>query len=234
MINRIFLRIAISVLFLSLCIAGNYPGDNSSWTDADYEIYDYENFPTQPAVNARIDMNDIDYPLLHAAIFYETNRQRAKYGKKQFLHSPALEKAAQGHSMDMVAYNFDSHTSPVKGKETMSKRLALVGIRNAYSGENIAYTFGIEYQAGKSVYTPPQNGGYWSYEYKGYPIENHTYLGIAKEAVKMWMNSSGHRANILNANFKYLGVGAAHYQDTGFYNMDNFKLTQNFASIKGE
>ncbi|MBN1799440.1 MAG: CAP domain-containing protein [Spirochaetales bacterium] len=234
MVNKIIFRSAISVLVLCSCITINYSGDDYSWTDADYEIYDFRSFPTQPAVNARIDMDNIDYPLLHAAIFYETNRQREKYGRQPFLHSPALERAAWGHSRDMVAYNFYSHTSPVKGKETMSKRLALVGIRNASSAENIAYTFGIEYEAGRSVYSPLQNGGYFSYELKGEPIKNHTYLGLAKEAVNMWMNSSGHRANILNPDYKYLGVGAAHYQDTGFFNMDNFKLTQNFASIKGE
>jgi uncharacterized protein YkwD len=234
MVHKIILRSAISVLLLCSCLTVNYSGDASSWTDADYEIYDFRSFPTQPAVNARIDMDNIDYPLLHAAIFYETNRQREKYGRQPFLHSPALEKAAWGHSKDMATYNFDSHTSPVKGKETMSKRLALVGIRNAYTGENIAYTFGIEYEAGRPVYSPVQNDGYFSYEYKGEPIKNHTYLGLAKEAVNMWMNSSGHRANILNSNFKYLGAGAAHYRDAGFYDMDDFKLTQNFASIKGE
>jgi uncharacterized protein YkwD len=234
MLMKKILRGAAAVLILCSCISVNYSGDNYGWTDADYEIYDYQSFPTQPAVNARIEMDNIDYPLLHAAIFYETNRERVKHGRQPFLHSPALERAAWGHSKDMAAYNFDSHTSPVKGKETMVKRLALVGIHNAYSGENIAYTFGIEYQAGRPVYTPPQNGGYWSYEYKGEPIKNHTYLGLAKEAVKMWMNSPGHRANILNTNYKYLGVGAAHYKDKNFYDMDNFKLTQNFASIKGD
>jgi uncharacterized protein YkwD len=221
-----------SALF-SLLLGNSFTENNFRWSDADYQRYNYESFARLEAANKRIDMNDIYYPLLHAAIFYETNRQRVKNGRDSFSHSPALEKAAQAHSMDMVKYNFDSHTSPVKGKETVVKRLELVGITNAAIGENIAYTFGIEYEAGRSVYTPPQNGGYFSYEYRGEPIENHTYLGLAKSAVRMWMNSKGHRANILDANYKYLGVGAAHYKDTSFYDMDYFKLTQNFSSIKG-
>ena len=28
-----------------------------------------------------------------------------------------------------------------------------------------------------------------------------------EEVVKAWMNSAGHRANILNANYNYIGVG---------------------------
>lgn len=205
-----------------------------TWTDRDYEKYDYKTFALIEEANTRIDMKHIDYPLLQAAVFYETNRQRVLNKRPEFKHSPALERAAKGHSDDMVKYDFFSHESRVKGKRTMSDRLALVGISNCYSGENIAYTFGIEYKAGKSVYSPVQNGGYFSYTYKGKPIKNHTYLGLAGEVVNNWMNSPGHKANILNKNFIYLGAGAAHYNDKDFYNMDNFKFTQNFASIKGK
>jgi uncharacterized protein YkwD len=233
MAKKSLLYTAICFGLLFILLTNNYSGGFETWSDSDYEIYDYVSFATMPAANGRVDMNNIDYPLLDAAIFYETNRRRVENNRKPFLHSPALEKAATGHSRDMVAHNFFSHTSPVKGKETMRKRLALVGITRATTGENIANTFGIEYEAGKSVYTPPQNGGYFSYEYKGEPIQNHTYLGLAKAALDMWMHSPGHRANILNPKFTYLGAGAAHYNNSGFFDMDYFKLTQNFASIKG-
>jgi uncharacterized protein YkwD len=204
-----------------------------SWSAKDYDTHTYTSFANIPQANSRIDFEHIDYPLLHAAIFYETNRQRVLNGRKVFSHSPALEKAAKGHSDDMVNKNFFSHTSPVKGKETMVKRLALAGVTGGYKGENIAISFGIEYKAGKSVYSPKQNGGYFSYTYKGKPIKNHTYLGLAKEVLHQWMTSPGHRANILNAQFTYLGTGASHYKNTGFFGMDNFKCTQNFGSVKG-
>ncbi|MBN2441580.1 MAG: CAP domain-containing protein [Spirochaetales bacterium] len=206
---------------------------NTAWTWADYEKYTYKTFAELPEANKRIDFKEIDYPLLHAAIFYETNRQRVLNNRKVFLHSPALEKAAKAHSDDMVTYKFFSHTSPVKGKKTMTQRLALVGIVKGYKGENIADTFGIEYKAGKSVYSPDQNGGYFSYSFKGKPIENHTYLGFAKDVLVQWMNSPGHRKNILDQRFTYLGTGAAHYNNAKFFNMDNFKSTQNFGSISG-
>ena len=90
MLHKILLRSVIGVLLLCSCLTVNYSGNNYSWTDADYDIYDFRSFPTQPAVNARIDMDNINYPLLHAAIFYETNREREKNGRQPFLHSPAL------------------------------------------------------------------------------------------------------------------------------------------------
>ncbi len=200
----------------------------SEWSDDNYATYDYASFAKLPDVLARINMEKIDYPLLHAAIFYETNRQRVLNGLPQFGHSAACERAAKGHSDDMVEFNFFSHTSTVKGKETIVKWFALEGIKNAEIAENIAKSFGIEYSSGKAVYPPSQNGGYFSYEYKGEPIRNHTYIGLAKAVVNQLMNSPVHRANILNKALKFLGTGASHYRDAEFYNIDCFKCVQNF------
>ncbi|HRH18987.1 MAG TPA: CAP domain-containing protein [Aquabacterium sp.] len=58
------------------------------------------------------------------------------------------------------------------------------------------------------------NGGLWSTRIKGYYNEN-TALGeiiaagyaTAESVVAGWMNSPGHKANILDASFKVAGVG---------------------------
>lgn len=205
----------------------------SAWSDEMYDEYTYASFENFGPANERVDFEAIDYPLLHAAVFYETNRQRDRFGYPVFGHSPALEEAAWEHSRDMVSRDFFSHTSPIASKRSMSMRLEAVGIRNVYAAENIAITFGIEYEAGRGVYSPQQNGGFFSYEYKGDPIESHTYLGVARAVVDQWMNSPGHRANILNGNYTYMGAGGAYFPDTGFYDMAKFKFTQNFASVRG-
>jgi len=86
-------------------------------------------------------------------------------------------------------------------------------------------------EAGKSVFSPSQNGGYFSYKYKGEPIKNHTYLSLAEAALIQWMNSKGHRANILRG-FAYQGCGG--YLEV-LKNQDQFpkfRLTQNFATEK--
>ena len=44
---------------------------------------------------------------------------------------------------------------------------------------------------------------------------------LAKNLVDGWMNSPGHRANILHSGFKYLGVGIARSGDSVY-------ATQNF------
>ena len=112
----------------------------------------------------------------------------------------------------------------------MKDRLRRVGINNAYMAENIAYISLLDRDPARPLYTPEQNGGYFSYTYKGEPLRNHTYLSLAKAVVEQWMHSPGHRENILNGHYVYLGCGVAHYRDARFHNMDHFKLTQDFSS----
>jgi uncharacterized protein YkwD len=202
----------------------------SEIVDWKYENYalSYLDFLKIKKVNEQIDFSSINYPLLHAAIFYETNQERIKAGIPALMFHQSLESAAYGHALDMRTYDFFSHTSVVSGKESVGDRARIAGFNWSRVGENIAISFGINYEGGKPVYSPDQNGGYFSYEYRGDPILPHTYLSFAKAIVNQWMNSPGHRANILNVNYSYLGIGAAHKKDDSFYMMDNFYGVQVF------
>ena len=202
-----------------------------SWNNKNYQKYNYKSFARLVKANQKIDMSNINYQLLNAAIFFETCRQRILNNLKPFKYSPALEKSAFEHSKDMVKYNFFSHTSLVRGKESMGARLFIVGITNAYSSENIADIFGIQYQSGVPI--PQPKDRVFKYQ-DGTVIQKHTYLSLAKSFLNGWMNSPGHRINILNPKYHYLGCGAYHYINSKFYNIDMFKATQNFSSIKGK
>ncbi len=195
-----------------------------------------------PTLEALLNTPDMREPINPAAydaarmgqaILHATNLMRAKHKLPLFFHSPALEKAAYDHSKAMSKHNFFSHTSVIKGSEKMSQRLAKVGITNAYSAENIAQASALNYTSGKPVYSPKTNGGYFSYEYKGTPLKPRTYADAARKVVKQWMDSPGHRRNILNPRLKYLGAGLSLFEKKSFYNMLYFNATQNFSSKKG-
>jgi uncharacterized protein YkwD len=204
------------------------------WSIENYSQYNESNYEKYPAFNKRIDLKNIDYPLLNAAVFYETNAKRVQMKLPPLAYSPALEKISMEHSNDMVKANFYSHNSPIKGRETPVKRMESIGVKNAYSAENINIGYGIIYKDNEPVYPPSENkSGYFSYTLNGPPIPNQTYSSLATIVVNSWMNSPGHRRNILNENLKYMGVGAAHYKDSKSHNMDKFKITQTFASIPG-
>ena len=204
--------------------------EHRAWSYTDYNAYTFQSFNNHPAAAERIRPDSIDYKLLHAAVFYATNAQRHENHLPPFQHSPALEYAARAHSRDMVVLDFFSHTSLVTGKTNLADRLSQVGLKTGYRAENIAIAFALEYQSGRPVYTPAQNDGYFSYSYRGPALEYRTYLDLAETVVRQWMNSPGHRRNILNSNLKYLGIGAAFYRQHDFYKMGAFKLTQNFSS----
>ncbi|GAA0836502.1 CAP domain-containing protein [Streptosporangium amethystogenes subsp. fukuiense] len=115
-----------------------------------------------------------------------TNAERQKGGCAPLVSDPRLRSAAQGHSDDMAAKNYFSHTSP-DGTD-MTARIKASGFSPMRAwAENIAM----------GQRTPA-------------------------EVVRAWMNSSGHRANIMNCAYTHLGVGVAD-SSRGIY------WTQNFA-----
>jgi uncharacterized protein YkwD len=102
------------------------------------------------------------------------NKERAKAGCAVVHTDKRLRTAAQGHSADMAAQGYFSHTG--KDGSTFVDREVRAGYpRQATGGENVAM---------------------------GYPKPADVMSG--------WMNSQGHRGNILTCDFKALGVGLAY------------------------
>jgi len=195
-----------TLVILTLFSGAHLFSSSSQWKDSDYNRYNYKSFYNLSMVNKEVVKGSIDYKLLNAAVFYSTNEMRLRHGRRVFKYSPALEKAAFDHSVDMVRYNFFSHFSTVQGKRRMVHRLRIVGITNSWSAENIANTF----------------------------ARNETYLQVAKKLVKGWMNSPGHRKNILNRRYTYLGCGSYYYYNPRWSSYMWFKSTQNFSSKYGK
>ena len=167
------------ILLLFIPILSFAQQNGSLWKKYMYKQYDYNNFSKLEAVNTKIDFDNVDYDLFSAAIFYATNFQRNKFKKKEYKYSSALSLAAQGHSEDMVNYNFYSHKSKVNNKRNLRDRMKIVGIEHAATAENIHNTFAREAEP--------------------------TYWSFAKSIVKGWMSSKDHRAAILSTKYKYLG-----------------------------
>ncbi len=123
------------------------------------------------------------------------NLERTQRGLRSLKANGRLAKAADGHSADMVRRNFFSHDAP--GGSTMSTRIKAAG-----------------YLSGARSYTFAENIAWGTGSY-GTPIS----------IVRSWMNSAGHKANILNRSFNEIGVGIAYGapgQDGGATYTTNF------------
>jgi len=220
------------ILFISLIFLVSLSSEER-WQYTDYDTVDHTSFREYTIFNRPIDFDDIDYPLLHASILFITNEMRIQYKLPALPFALELERSAFNHSKNMVQYKFFSHTDPHNSNRSRTEdRARLAGISNPYLAENIAESFAIQYKAGVSVSPIDSQQGTFSYSRGGSQIPNLTYLSAGEAVIKQWMNSPGHRANILSVKALSIGCGAFFYHDSSFYNMPKFKMTQNFQWFK--
>ncbi len=116
-------------------------------------------------------------PQVEAATLCEINIQRGQHGLAALTANSVLQAAALEHSNDMVDNNFFSHDS--SSGEDFEDRI----LRFNYAPPNTRWV------AGENIAWGTLS------------------LSTADSIVQSWMNSPEHRANILHAGYKELGVG---------------------------
>ncbi len=144
-----------------------------------------------------------------------TNQERIDHGLSQLVFDPEITQVARGHSSDMAEREYFAHETPEgltptdRAAEKEYSCQKIVGLL-IYSGiaENI-----FQGHLFDSYYTI--NGEITSYEWI-------TEEDIAKTTVDGWMNSPGHRENILTEVFDREGIGVEITQDHKVYVTQNF------------
>jgi uncharacterized protein YkwD len=114
---------------------------------------------------------------IRKAILCLHNEIRSQHGLKALRQNKRLRKAAIGHSRDMVRHDYFEHTTP-KGV-TMLDRI----LRSRYVREDQGWTLGENLAWGTGSYGTPRG------------------------AVEAWMESAGHRENILRGAYRDVGIG---------------------------
>src|SRR3954451_7466928 len=107
------------------------------------------------------------------------NQQRAANGIGPLVENAALSTASTGYSQRMLAQGFFGHESP--DGSTLVQRLTDAG----YLGDDDAWVVG-------------ENIGW-----------GQASLATARSMVTAWMNSPGHRENLLSADYTQVGLGLA-------------------------
>jgi uncharacterized protein YkwD len=126
------------------------------------------------------------------------NQQRSSRGLKPLKANRRLAKAAVGHARDMVGDGYFSHDS-ADGRSFVDR------IRNAgYIAPRAFPSLGEDLAWGSGT------------------------LGTPREIVESWMESPGHRANILDRKFREAGMGVA-FGDPGA-GMDGVTYALDFGS----
>jgi uncharacterized protein YkwD len=113
-----------------------------------------------------------------AATLCLVNDERVRFGEQALIEDSRLASAATAHSRDMDAHDYFEHVSP--GGQTLLMRIRATGF---IPGGNVGYTLGENIAWGT------------------------LWLGTPRAIVKAWMESPGHRANILDGSYRYTGIG---------------------------
>jgi uncharacterized protein YkwD len=120
---------------------------------------------------------------IEADILKYTNEERQKNGLKPLTINSTAFKYSRSKSEEMIRLNYFDHKSPVNGYITD------IANKNSWKYSNI----------GENIYTM---------SFSGQRVED---VASGQKIVQSWMNSPGHRANILNANYTQIGIGVAAY-----------------------
>jgi uncharacterized protein YkwD len=132
---------------------------------------------TQACANTDVMPTAANLELVRAALLCLHNQIRAQHGLPLLKDNLKLRKAANGHSSDMVDEGYFDHTSP--DGETFVDRI----LGSGYAKKTDGWTLGENLAWGTGD------------------------LSTADGVMTAWMNSPGHRANILKRSYKEIGVG---------------------------
>lgn len=148
-----------------------------------------------------IDPSHFDEAMLCSLIFNMTNAERARAGVGPLAQSRGAAAAATAHSRDMAQRGYFDHKS--KGlirRSNPSSRMAAYGYQPRMSAENIAMVPTFNNQIIQT--SSDRSRRVMAADYNG-------YHRLAQYAMQEWMNSPGHRKNILNGQLTTMGVGVA-------------------------
>jgi uncharacterized protein YkwD len=124
--------------------------------------------------------NRISHRVVVRATLCLLNKERAQRGLGKLRLSRKLGRAARHHSADMARRGYFSHDS----------------------------------RSGESFLDRIRRAGYLRRARQWYVGENIAWgtgaLATPRSIVRAWMNSPGHRANILNGRFHHIGVGISY------------------------
>ena len=180
-----------------------------------------------------VSVDNINYQILYREILEDLNIERIKYSKKAFSISRELNKAAILHSEQMNKYHFFSHVNKKNKKfATLLDRVLYVDGNFPFLAENIADIVMLNIPNNKRISIKQEGNKILYFDENGSRINYHTYESLANKVVQSWMNSKGHRKNILNGDYSETGLGAiVHTKGEGLKKQYYLLITQTLGGI---
>lgn len=162
----------------------------------------------RPGANCTWD-EEAEHGALEGAILELTNRERTARGLSALAPDAKLAAVARGHSADMASRGYFDHSSP-EGRSARDRAEACgYETRKELGGGRFAVG------VAENIQKIPTG------QVIGIGQVDDDPESVARAQVRAWMESPGHRRNILTARYTRLGVGTA-YDGKYYYSTQNF------------
>lgn len=132
----------------------------------------------QPCVDTGLIPAQGNLELIRTATLCLVNQERAQEGENPLQPNGRLEQAAQGHAESMASGDYFEHDGP-QGETPLSRMIA----------SGYIYSSQVGYEIGENIAWGTLS------------------LASPRAIVAAWMASPGHRANILDANYRDTAIG---------------------------
>lgn len=180
---------------------------------------------SQTAAKTVVPSSRINQKLLNDAVREEVNYHRCRAGLPALTRAGApLASEARKHSQWMAKRQQLTHRSTVAGRTSLKQRIRASGVSFSMGSENIGmvHRYRIDNQRFKIV----DSSQCKFTAMNGKPLPAHSYATLSRQIVDLWMNSPGHRRNILDRKAKKVSTAVAFDPKSQY--CGRFWLTQNF------
>ncbi|NNL74260.1 MAG: hypothetical protein HKP29_12930 [Silicimonas sp.] len=180
---------------------------------------------SKEASRTLVPSNRINQSLLEKAIRAEVNFHRCRAGLRKVGDAGnGLTRQAQKHSKWMAKSQQLTHRSTVPGSSTLQQRVNNAGLKVRTGSENIGMVH--RYQIDNRRFKILDSSSCQFATYEGQKLPAHSYASLARHIVNLWMNSSGHRKNILDRSVTRMSAAVAF--DPNAQYCGRYWVTQNF------
>ena len=171
----------------------------------------------------------MDSPEIEKWVIEFTNMERIAAGLSPFTHDLAISNISRQHSENMGKTGIYRHE--INGADPTDRALAAGYDCRAYLGDG-SYTYGLS----ENIHEYPRVEMWEGTRYNSRPASDWRPVSYIRDAREMaqalvddWMNSPGHKRNILDSDSRRIGVGVyvwVHpkhgHQDEKVYATQNF------------
>jgi uncharacterized protein YkwD len=160
-----------------------------------------------PAARVEADAGETDGAVDHARVaadvLAEANLARQSARVPPLAHWPVLDRAAHGHAIELARRGVLDHRSATAGRETVTARIEAAGGTWRSAGENLFF---------------------YSFRGRSAVLTTVATDELARHTIRGWLDSPGHRRNLLNGGFTHAGTGVARDEAGGWYVVQVYAL----------